>query len=182
MSPPPWGRFALAIAGLGLLAALLYLGPSANGSSDTALRMLATALSILAGILLAIIAMLGDPRSLYPGSWRIASAHRRQIRHALNRAAMLFWLYLAVIALAFGATLLEAYAPSLIDSRWMKHCALSLGSVALLWSFSLPWVIRKAQLARLDDEVERRRKQARSVSDDAEPRDRSFAEQMLIDR
>lgn len=182
MSPPPWGRFALGVAGVGLLAALLYLGPSASNTGDTALRILATALSILAGILLAIIAMLGDPRSLYPGSWRVASAHRRQIRHALNRSAMLFWLYLAVIALAFGATLIESYAPSAIDPRWVKHFALSLGSVALLWSFSLPWVIRKAQLERLDDEVERRRKQTRSTSDDAELRDRSLAEQTFVDR
>lgn len=182
MRPPPAERVALGLAGVGLFAVLLYLGPSAKATSDTALTILATALSILAGILLAIITMLGDPRSLYPGSWRVASAHRRQIRHALNRSAMMFWIYLAVIALAFGAMLLEAYAPSAIDVRWVKHVALSLGSVALLWSFSLPWVIRKAQLERLDDEIERRRKQARATSDDGELTDGSLAEQVLADR
>lgn len=182
MTPPPAGRVVLGLVGVGLFVALLYVGPSAKATSDTALTILATALSILAGILLAIITMLGDPRSLYPGSWRVASGHRRQIRHALTRAAILFWVYLAVIALAFGSTLLEAYAPSAIDVRWVKHVALSMGSVALLWSFSLPWVIRRAQLARLDDEVERRRQQARSPSDDAKSSDDSFAEQMLADR
>ena len=125
---------------------------------DMALRILATALSVIAGILLAIITMMGDPRSLYPGSWRVASAHRREIRYALTRAAMLFWLYLSIIAVAFAATVLESYTPpTLIDVRWVKHVALSVGSVALLWSFSLPWIIRKAQLARLDDEVENRK-------------------------
>ena len=182
MTPPPAGRIALGLAGVGLLVALLYVGPSATATSDTALTILATALSILAGILLAIITMLGDPRSLYPGSWRVASGHRRQIRHALNRAAMLFWVYLAVVALAFGATLLEAYAPSAIDVRWVKHVALSLGSVALLWSFSLPSVIRKAQLERLDDEVERRRQQARSASDATKVTDGSLRDQRLADR
>ena len=182
MTPPPAGRVVLGLVGVGLFVALLYVGPSAKGTSDTALTILATALSILAGILLAIITMLGDPRSLYPGSWRVASGHRRQIRHALNRAAMLFWVYLAVIALAFGSTLLEAYAPSVVDARWVKHVALSLGSMALLWSFSLPWVIRRAQLERLDDEVERRRKLARAPSDDANSADGSLAEQVLADR
>ncbi len=40
-----------------------------------------TLVSILAGILIAIITMLGDPRVLYRGSWRVASAHRREVRH-----------------------------------------------------------------------------------------------------
>jgi len=158
------GRIAFGLAGVGLLVGLLYLGPPEKDTSDTALTILATALSILAGILLAIITMLGDPRSLYAGSWRVASAHRRQIRRALDRSAMLFCLYLIVIALAFGAMLLEAYVPSLVGVKWVKHAAVSAGGVALLWSFSLPWIIRRAQLARLDDEVERRRKETRSES------------------
>ena len=161
---PAWGRLALGIAGVMLLAYLLYLGPAAHPTSDVALTILATALSILAGILLAIITMLGNPRNLYPGSWRVASAHRRQIRYALNRSAILFSMYLSVIATAFGAHLIEAYAGPAIDVRWVKHIALSVGGMALLWSFSLPWVIREAQLARLDDEVENRKRRRRESS------------------
>ena len=112
------GRIVLGAAGLLALGAVLYLGPPSHQTSGAALRLLATALSILAGILLAIIALLGDPRSLFPGSWRVASAHRRQIRHALNRATMLFWLYLAVIALAFLAALVEEYWPAATGVMW----------------------------------------------------------------
>lgn len=165
-----WGRVVLGVAGLLLFAYLLSFGPLAEGASDLALRILSLALSILAGILLAIMTMLGDPRILYPGSWRVASAHQRQIRRALDRSVWLFRVYLLVIALAFAGVLLEAYVPVMLDGdsvRWVKHIALSLGSVALLWSFSLPAAIRKAQLARLDEEVERRYEEARlSPSDD----------------
>lgn len=161
---PAWGRLALGVAGVMLLAYLLYLGPADHPTSDVALIILGTALSILAGILLAIITMLGNPRSLYPGSWRVASAHRREIRYALNRSAMLFSIYLSVIATAFGAHLIEAYAGPEVDVRWVKHIALSVGSMALLWSFSLPWVIREAQLVRLDDEVESRKRRTRESS------------------
>lgn len=166
---PAVGRIALGATGVLLLAALLYLGPPATGEkSDWALGILATALSILAGILIAVITMLGDPRRLYPGNWRIASAHRREIGRALNRFAMLFWLYLAVIALALIAAILEGYIANDIEVRWvswLKHVAISVGSVALLWSFSLPAIIRKAQLARLTDEVESRRRQRQPPSD-----------------
>ena len=169
---PAWRRLGLGLAGVLLLAGLLYIGPSSTeGKSDWALRILATALSILAGILLAVITLLGDPRSLYPGSWRVASAHRRQIRRALNRFAMLFWLYLGVIALALAAALFEAYEPNVLGTcwvSWVKHVALSLGCLALLWSFSLPATIRRAQLARLDREVEERKERSRSAPNDAD--------------
>ena len=168
---PAWKRIGFGLAGALLLAAFLYVGPSSTeGKSDWALGILATALSILAGILLAVITLLGDPRSLYPGSWRVASAHRRQIRNALNRFALLFWLYLGVIALVLATAVLEAYETDALDACWvvwMKHVALSVGSVALLWSFSLPATIRKAQLARLDREIEERKERAQSSPSDA---------------
>lgn len=168
---PAWRRIGLGLAGVLLFAILLWIGPSPTAEkSDWALRILATALSILAGILLAVITLLGDPRSLYPGSWRVASAHRRQIRRALNRFAMLFWLYLGVIALALTTAVLDAYETTALDVRrisWVKHVALSLGIVALLWSFSLPSTIRRAQLARLDREVERRKEQGQAENEEA---------------
>lgn len=169
---PAWRRIGLGLAGALLLAGLLWIGPpSTVEKSDWALRMLATALSILAGILLAVITLLGDPRSLYPGSWRVASAHRRQIRRALNRFAMLFWLYLGVIALALTTTMLEAYETTALGVcwvGWVKHIALSIGVVALLWSFSLPSTIRTAQLARLDREVEKRKEDGQAPKDESE--------------
>ena len=156
-----WGRITFILAGVVLFVVLLYIGPPPVGqNSDFALRMLANALSILAGFLIVVIVMLGDPRSLYRGNWRIASAHQREIRHALNRTALLFCTYLVVIAFIFAASLLEAYTSAIVCSRWMKHIALSAGGTALFWSFALPLVIRKAQLNRLDEEVQDRKRQS----------------------
>ena len=166
---PAWGRIGLGLLGIVVFAVLIYIGPaSTSGKSDWALRILATALSILAGILLAVITLLGDPRGLYLGNWRVANSHRRDIRHTLNRFMLLFWLYLLVIALALLTALLDAYEPNAETEKWLswvKHIALSGGCVALLWSFSLPMTIRNAQLGRLDREVEERRKDASASSD-----------------
>ena len=159
------GRFVLALFGGCLFVGLMCLGPVENNSSTVALSILSTALSILAGILLTIIAVVGNPRNLYLGSWRIANMHKRQICRVLTRSAMLFSLYILVITLAFGSILIEAYVPFVVGIEWAKHIALSVGSVALLWSFSLPWIIRKVQLERLDDEVQKRRNQGQEISD-----------------
>lgn len=166
--PAPWGLIAFVVAGLILLTGLLYLGPPENGTNGPALQMLGHALSILAGILLAIITMMGDPRNLYRGSWQIASMHRHQIRRVLDRSLLFFWLYLLTITFAFVAVVLGEYTSDVFDSylvRWMKHVALSLSSVALLWSFGLPVIIRRAQLHRLDVEVDRRKDEAREELD-----------------
>ena len=126
-----WGRITFILAGVVLFVVLLYIGPPPVGqNSDFALRMLANALSILAGFLIAVIVMLGDPRSLYRGNWRIASAHQREIRHALNRTALLFCTYLVVIAFIFAASLLEAYTSAIVCSRWMKpQCPNALNKI-----------------------------------------------------
>ena len=50
----------------------------------------------------------------------------------------------------------------------MKQIALGAGTMALVWSFALPAAIRKAQLARLDDEVEKRRAAGRLPPTDDE--------------
>lgn len=170
-SKAAWGRIWLGLVGALLFAVLVWIGPaSTEEKSDWALGMLATALSILAGILLAVITLIGDAGSLYPGSWRVASAHRRQIRPAINRCVILFWLYLGVVAVVFSAAMLDAYESSPLSEHyvsWIKHVALSAGSVALLWSFSLPSIIRKAQLERLDREVERRKQRSQTAQKEA---------------
>lgn len=117
-----------------------------------------TAFSILAGFLIAIITMAGDPKMLYPGTWKVASAHRREIRRALTRYQCLFYVYLTVIVMAFGAALFAKVAADFPVVRWMERVALSLGVAALFWSFGLPTAIIRIQLDRLTGEVEDRRK------------------------
>ena len=84
---------------LGLLVILLTLvfGESLTRGNKDALNIMVTVFSILAGIMIAVITVLGDPSALYGGSWRIANAHHREIRRRLGRLALLFYVYLMVI-------------------------------------------------------------------------------------
>lgn len=148
-------RVALGFCGIVAFGMVLWL----SGSEDhtEALRILVTVFSILAGMLIAIITMLGDPRALYRGNWRRASAHRREIRRVLHRYELLFYVYLVVIALAFAAALFGESASDAAMARWLERCALSVGAGALVCSFGLPAAIIRAQMERLDEEVNKRR-------------------------
>lgn len=161
-----WARVAHFFSGMGVFAIFVWIGPPCDAegvaleASNTALRLLATVLSILAGFLMAVIAILGDPRGLFTGSWRVASAHARQIKKVLDRSVLLFYVYLVTIAATFFSTILGSYTADPSLERWGKHLALGFGCAALIWSFGLPTVIKKALVERLRDEVDERKKTA----------------------
>ena len=149
------GRVTFLLLGAAPSCVLLGIGPRPVAASDAALLILATVLSILTGFIIAVIAMAGDA-VLYPGSWRVASVHRRQILRALNRYTMLFYVYLLAILVTFLGALIGGSVPDLLH-RWVKHIALCIGLMALVWSFGMPIVIREEHKRRLDEEVDRRR-------------------------
>lgn len=159
-----WARVTHLLIGLGVIGWFIWTGPpsetdaAALEATNTALRLLATVLSILAGFLMAVIAILGDPRSLFAGSWRIASAHARHIRRVLDRSILLFYVYLITVAAAFASTIVGQYAPHPDFERWGRHLALGLGCAALIWSFGLPTVIRKTLMDRIRDEIDERKR------------------------
>ena len=157
MSKLSWPRIGLILAGLIPACALMAQGPpsDATGNGD-ALRILVTVLSILSGFLIATITMMGDPSSLFPGSWRVANAHSRQIRRSLGRFTVLFYVYLIAILIAVAGTMLKGQlCPSI--SAWLRHGALCVGIAAIIWSFGLPITILRGQQSRLDKRVAERR-------------------------
>lgn len=150
-------RLVFLIGGLIIFIATLFFGkPLASGNTE-ALRILVMAFSILAGFIIAAITMSGDPKLLYPGSWRIASEHKGQLKRALRRYQMLFYVYLIVIVVAFLVTLLGAGAADSLLVHWLERIAIGLGFAALFWSFGLPTSIIRIQLLRFDEEINTRR-------------------------
>lgn len=151
-------RIILILAGLAVAAILLRVGPPADsGTGGEAIRILVIVLSILSGFLIAAITMLGDPKRLPAGSWRVASADRRRVRRPLDRLIILFYAYLSAIFLALVFSILQEHIPDCL-SRWLRHAVLSFGAAILVWSFGIPSVIRQELFQNLDKEVENRRK------------------------
>ena len=149
---------AIILAGFVAIGVTAVFGGSWTYKNTDALIIMATVFSVFAGFTIAVITLLGDPDILYSGSWRIASAHRRQIRRGLRRQAALLYVYLVVLGLTFAAVLLSNIEGESALARWLERIALSLGAGAFVWSFALPALIVRANMDRLDEEVATRRR------------------------
>jgi hypothetical protein len=141
-----------------------YFGqPLAHENADVTL-IIVTVTTVFAGFLVAIITILGDPAMIPDGSWRIAETRRDNIEGRLITHIWLFVFYLVTIGLLFvGALLKEAPDSSvpLAWKVWIERLYLFFGIASFLFTFGLPMALWKVQLARIDAEIERRRRKDR---------------------
>ena len=66
-------------------------------NNSNALTVLVTVFSILAGFLIAVMAIVGNERALRGKNWRQDTFYLVQIRRDLKRHAALFYLYLGMV-------------------------------------------------------------------------------------
>lgn len=138
-----------------------------------ALDTLVSIYSILAGFLIGIIALIGDPASLPLGSWRIAEASTRNTFRDLKGTRNLLYVYLVTLFCIFMYKLLSVDGvinileplQLEIDLRTvlltMKEKSelfiLFCSFVASSYSFVLPGKLFSIQEQRVEKEIARRR-------------------------
>jgi len=119
-----------------------------------------TVMTVFAGFLVAIIAILGDPALTPTGGWRVAENNHSIIYSRVVTYTWLFQLYLIAIAFLFAGSLLNK-APerlvSIIWKTWIERLYLFFGVLSFLLTLTLPGALGKLQLARAEAEIERRR-------------------------
>ena len=144
--------------------------------TDNALDVLVNIYSILAGFLIGIIALIGDPTSLPSGSWRVAESATQNTFRKLRSTKNLLHLYLITLLLIFSYKLLAVpetleaikvipfgiklipYLSGLKDI--IEQMILFLSFVGFSYSFTLPNSLSNIQRKRVEREIEHRRKQA----------------------
>ena len=128
--------------------------PLIHGNQD-AINVIVTMFSILAGFLVAIITLVGDPKSLPSGSWQKAQIGSELTYNRLNRHKLLFKLYLSTLAFIFISMLLQEklteYQPII------EYIYLYLACTAFLISFKLPTSLMQLQKERIEHEMAERR-------------------------
>lgn len=141
-----------------------FLQPHIHNNQD-AINIIVTVFSILAGFLVAIITIVGDPGSLPNGSWRAARLGSERTYNRLTRKKWLFILYLFTLALIFTTVLIKGKNP--IVELWLERIYLFLAVYAFTLSFQLPSALLKLQQERIEQEIEFRKEN--SVSRNKSP-------------
>lgn len=118
------------------------------GNSD-AVSLIATIFSVLAGFLVAVMALVADDRMISKRSLRAAHFEAKNIKARLIRHKLLFQLYLVVMLLAFAITL-KLGLPTNISSI-LERAMLGLSVFAFLVSFSLPTQIMDEYMKKISE-------------------------------
>ncbi|MBN3145346.1 MULTISPECIES: hypothetical protein [Pectobacterium] len=143
---------------IGFSAVVAYYGqPAISGKSD-AINVLVTIYSVLAGILIAIITLIGDPAVLdTDGSWRKAYLSSKLPKVRLLRLKFLFHTYLVTLLMVFLAYLIpkDSFPQA---KEWVERLLVFFACVALLSSFRLPGAVIEVQRSRLDKKIAEQRK------------------------
>ncbi|MDO3378112.1 hypothetical protein [Geoalkalibacter halelectricus] len=144
-----WTR--LVFFGFSVLAGVLgaILGQPLIHGNDMAINVIVTVFSILAGFLVAIMTMMGDPSAFYGRSWRANEKGREKIFNQLVRQKWMFILYLVTLGLVLAASLVGKVLPEL--AIWMERVYLGTAITAFMLSLGLPSTLMKIQLAKHDE-------------------------------
>lgn len=142
--------------------------PLVHGNAEAS-RIIVNVFSIMAGVLITIMTLLGEP-SLYRGrSWRADAVRRSNVYRRLVRQKILFILYLVTLALVFVASLFKGEYSDVAFLRHVETAYLSCACMAFILSMTLPGRLTDLQLARFDEMVEARRKAHKPRNEDRPP-------------
>lgn len=111
--------------------------------------------SILAGVLVAVISIIGDPSMLLPGNWRVSFESAKDNQVKIARFAHLFTIYLLAILFALISIFwIEAQMPLYPP---LFQLLLGFSVLAILLSLSLPYSLMAIQRNRMQSETDARR-------------------------
>lgn len=153
-----WRAVVITIVAAAIAAAGAYWGQPLIHGNDMAINVIVTVFSILAGFLVAIIAIVGDPLLIPAGTWRIAEGTREKTIQRLTRHKYLFHAYLIALALVFASTLMKDTHQCV--GVWLERTYLFLSIFAFLISLRLPATLMKTQQERVDHLIEERRRRS----------------------
>jgi hypothetical protein len=137
-------------------ALLCYVFPDALQKSTTALEAIISIFSILAGVLVAVISIIGDPSMLLSGNWRLGFEHAKEIQKKIANYATLIAIY--VLSLIGVLTLIILKDAGVKGYDFLFTAVLWFVSFGFLLSIPLPYNLMAIQKDRMDEEIKRRQK------------------------
>lgn len=134
---------------------LAYIFPTALQQSESALEGIISVFSILAGVLVAVMSIIGDPSMLLSGNWRLGYENAKAIQKRISNYALLIALYVIVL---IGVLILMMMKDASVDGFKWAYIIVQIGATfGLLLSIPLPFSLMAIQKDRMDQEIRRRR-------------------------
>jgi len=158
--PYAWGRILWGVIWVAVAILVAVCVPATKRSID----IIVTVFSILAGFLIAICMMVGDPTRLPGTDWKDAELHRDTLLGPLFRFRSLFYLYLVILLAAVVHALFDGRTGMILGhdptwwTGWIEPVFLGLAVLAFGLSFSFPGALYTLQREGIDREIAQRRK------------------------
>lgn len=152
-----WKRLGPFFAAVAVSGVVGWFGQPFVHENEEARGVIVNVFSILAGFLITVMTLLGEP-GLYRGrTWRSEAVKRSNVYQRLVRHKWLFVTYLLVLGLVFVTTIVAKKYPCDIAVVRLERIYLGLATLAFILSLMLPSRLMNLQLARFDELVDSRR-------------------------
>jgi|SRR5690554_904010 len=132
-----------------------FCQPLIHGNQD-AINVIVTVFSILAGFLVAVITLVGDPKSLPAGGWQVARLGSDLTYNRLIRHKWLFKAYLITLFLIFVSIVIKSKYPTV--QLILEYGYMFSATISCFLSFKLPSALIELQQERIEHEITERRK------------------------
>jgi hypothetical protein len=137
-----------------------YGQPYAHGNSDLFVAII-TLFAVFGGFLVAVMSIGGDVLlAKTDASWGVLEVGRKSALGGLNRARLLFYVYLLAAFFILVAMVLEKVPHSkYVDliTKWTEFTSLWFTCMGVIFSFALPTMLIGIQQAKIDSAIERGR-------------------------
>lgn len=157
-----WSRIGLFFSIAAVSAVIGWYGQPFIHGNDEARGVIVNVFSILAGFLITVMTLLGEPGLYRARSWRSDEVRRSNVYQRLVRHKWLFISYLIVLALVFLTTIVAKRDPDSFAVTCLEGLYLGFATLAFIYSLMLPSRLLNLQLARFDELVESKRKGGKS--------------------
>jgi len=117
--------------------------------NDEAINTVVTVFSILAGFLVAVITLIGDPSRK---GWQELQIKKDEVEAKLRKHRIIFYLYLVTLGLALAMFLVPDNLPQV--RIWLERCFVGLAVFVFLISFTLPRSLSALQMDRYKAELD----------------------------
>ncbi|MBB5703447.1 hypothetical protein FHS76_003350 [Ochrobactrum daejeonense] len=150
-----YGRIAYAASGVLISLGLSYLFSDRLKNTADIISYVATVFSILAGVVIAIVSILGEPSMIAESSWRKDFYAAKEIQRKIHRHTDVFVLYIVLLSALFVFSLLS---PSDSIFKYIQSSCFFLISLSFWMSLSLPFSLKAIQQKRMNKAIASRQK------------------------